>query len=509
MGQKEVRVRFAPSPTGPLHMGGVRTALFNYLFARKHGGKFILRIEDTDQKRYVEKAEEYIMESLRWCGIHPDEGPQVGGSHGPYRQSERKAHYRKYVDLLLEKGHAYYAFDTPEELEQMRTELKTDKNPNPQYDCTTRMRMKNALSLSAEEVEERLASGQPYVVRYKMPEDETIVINDLVRGRVEMQSRLQDDKVLFKPDGLPTYHLANVVDDLEMEISHVIRGEEWLPSKALHVMLYRSLGREQDMPRFAHLPLILKPEGKGKLSKRDGDKGGFPVFPLDWQDPASGDVYQGFREKGYYPEAFINILAMLGWSPGTEQELFSLDELSQAFSLERVQKAGARFDPEKARWFNNQYLQKRDPLLLSGEFAKVLRDRGVEADTIYIKQVVELVRERANFVHELWGQSAFFFRAPEEYDAKTVKKRWKEDSPQIVSQLKEVLADTLPFKAENAEQAVKSYIEGNGISMGKAMIGLRLMLVGAGQGPDLFKIAELIGRDECISRIEKGLKALA
>lgn len=407
--QKSVRVRFAPSPTGPLHIGGVRTALYNYLFAKRNNGTFILRIEDTDQLRYVPGAEEYIIESLKWCGIRYDEGPGIGGDYGPYRQSERQNLYRDFANQLIDNGYAYYAFDTPQELEEMRERLKAEKSDSQQYDVKTRGGMTNSLTLSQDETQHRISSGEPYVIRIKIPENEIIVVNDLIRGKVEVRSELLDDKVLFKSDGMPTYHLANIVDDHLMDISHVIRGEEWLPSAPLHVFLYRCF--KWEAPQFAHLPLLLKPDGNGKLSKRDGDRLGFPVFPLKWEDPISRDVSSGYRESGYFPEAFINMLALLGWNPGTEQEIFSLEELTKEFSLERVGKSGSKFDPDKAKWFNHKYLVEISNTKLAEQFAPYIAERGITVDLGFVEKVVEIIKERANFVSDFWEQSSFFFTA--------------------------------------------------------------------------------------------------
>ncbi len=503
-----VRVRFAPSPTGPLHMGGVRTALYNYLFARKHQGKFLLRIEDTDQNRFVPGAEEYIMESLKWCGIQWDEGPDNPGAYGPYRQSDRKVLYKDYILHLVNSGHAYYAFDTPEELEAMREKLSSDKSGNPQYDSNTRLEMKNSLTLSEKEVEERLAAGEPYVVRVKIPESEEVVINDLIRGKVSVDSGLLDDKVLFKSDGMPTYHLANVVDDHLMHVTHVIRGEEWLPSAPLHVLLYRFLGWEDSMPQFAHLPLLLKPDGHGKLSKRDGDRLGFPVFPLEWKDPETGDTAKGYRETGYFPEAFVNILALLGWNPGTEQELFSMDELIHAFSLDRVGKSGARFDPEKASWFKHRYIQEKPLEEISELFLVDLQKKGIEADMKTAKTVVALVRDRINFLHEIWDQADFFFSAPEQYDEKFAKKKWKEETSGLMLQLSEKLVEIENFSREHIEAGLESFMEEQDIGAGKLMPGLRLALVGAGRGPDLKEIMVVLGKEETVRRISKAVARL-
>jgi glutamyl-tRNA synthetase len=504
--QKPVRVRFAPSPTGPLHIGGVRTALYNFLFAKKNNGTFILRIEDTDQLRYVKGAEQYIIESLKWCGIHYDEGPDAGGKFAPYRQSERKALYAQFADKLLESGKAYYAFDTPEELDAMRERLKAEKSSSQQYDVTTRGLMKNALTLDQKETQKRIADGDPYVIRIKIPENETIVVNDLIRGRVEVKSELLDDKVLFKSDGMPTYHLANIVDDHLMGISHVIRGEEWLPSAPLHVYLYDCFGWEA--PQFAHLPLLLKPDGNGKLSKRDGDRLGFPVFPLQWKDPSSGEISSGYRESGYFPEAFINMLALLGWNPGTEQEIFSLQELAEIFSLDRVGKSGSKFDPEKAKWFNHKYLVKQSDADLAESFMAILSEKGVETTPEFVEKIVGLIKDRANFISDFWEQSAFFFAPPQSYDEKVAKKRWKGDTPEIMHALKDQLTDLDTFKAENIKEMIHHFVEEKGVGMGVVMNALRLLLVGGGFGPDLMLIAELLGKEEVISRIENGIEKL-
>jgi glutamyl-tRNA synthetase len=483
-------------------MGGVRTALYNFLFARKHGGSFLLRIEDTDQSRFVPGAGEYIMESLRWCGIQWDEGPDTGGPHAPYRQSERKQLYLRHAMQLVESGHAYYAFDTPEDLEAMRQRLEREKSGNPQYDSHTRMQMKNSLTLPLEEVRRRLASGEPYVIRIKIPAGEEVLVSDLIRGEVRVSSSLLDDKVLFKSDGMPTYHLANVVDDCLMEITHVIRGEEWLPSAPLHVMLYRFLGWEDRMPRFAHLPLLLKPDGNGKLSKRDGDRLGFPVFPLQWKDPVSGQVSSGYRETGYFPEAFVNMLALLGWNPGTEQELFSMQELVDGFSLERVGKSGSRFDPEKAKWFNQQYLQRKPLKEVAGELVTELQKRGIPTGSADPARVAALMRDRAHFSGELAEQSAFFFRAPGHFDTAFAAKRWKADTPDILLQIRDLLSAMEPFDAGTIDKALHEFMEQRGLGAGKVMPGLRLALVGSGTGPDVKDIMEVLGREECIRRIE-------
>ncbi|MFN2395335.1 MAG: glutamate--tRNA ligase [Bacteroidales bacterium] len=507
MTNKKVRVRFAPSPTGPLHIGGVRTALYNYLFARKHGGNFLLRIEDTDQNRFVQGAEEYIMESLRWCGIHWDEGPGKDGPHAPYRQSERKELYRRYAIQLIENGHAYYAFDTAEELEAMRKRIEAEKG-NAQYDATTRGSMKNSLTLNRVETVAMLESGAPYVVRFKMPANEEVVMQDQIRGTVKVNTSLLDDKVLFKSDGMPTYHLANVVDDYLMEISHVIRGEEWLPSLPLHVLLYRSLGWENSMPHFAHLPLLLKPDGNGKLSKRDGDRLGFPVFPLMWNDPNSGEISAGYRESGYFADAFVNMLALLGWNPGTDKEIFSMDELVEAFSLERVGKSGSKFDPAKAKWFNHQYLLRRDDKEVAALFDLILKDRGIHESMEKITKIVSMVKDRVSFVHEMWDQAIFFFIAPREYDEKMVKKKWKEDTPDILRQVTDVLRNLESFTVETIDKALHDYMEEHEVGAGKLMIALRLSLVGAGMGPDLKEIMVLLGKEETVARIEKAINII-
>lgn len=503
----KVRVRFAPSPTGPLHMGGVRTALFNYLFAKRHGGDFLLRIEDTDQTRYVPGAEDYILESLKWCGITPDEGFSVGGDCGPYVQSERADIYRDYAVKLVESGNAYYAFDTPEEMNALRAEYEAEKKPFV-YNNESRKTLKNSLALSTQESDAIMASGAPFVVRFKMPENETVVVDDAIRGKVSFNTNDLDDKVLFKSDGLPTYHLANVVDDYLMQISHVIRGEEWLPSVALHALLYKALGFEANTPVFAHLPLILKPVGKGKLSKRDGDKLGFPVFPLEWTDPKSGDVSTGYKDQGYLPEAFVNMLAFLGWNPGTEQEIFSIEELSKAFSLERVNKAGAKFDPEKTKWFNHQYIVASSNDDLAELYRPILEEKGVKAEAAFVAEVVGLVKERTNFVHEFWDQSSFFFEAPTEYDAKVVKKRWKNQVPAHMADLTELLKTVEDFSSANTEEVVKGWISDNELGMGAIMNAFRLAIVGAGKGPHLFDIIAMIGKEDTIVRLERALSEL-
>ncbi len=504
---QNIRVRFAPSPTGPLHIGGLRTALFNYLFARKNGGVFILRIEDTDQTRYVEGAEEYIMEALDWCGLTPDEGPRQSGGFGPYRQSERKSQYQSYAMQLLEGNFAYYAFDTPEELDSIRKDYETRKETFV-YDARVRGSMKNSLSMTPQEVEEAIASGTPYVIRFRFEADQEIVMQDMVRGEVVVNTSTLDDKILFKSDGMPTYHLANVVDDNLMAISHVIRGEEWLPSLPLHVSLYRAFGWEHLMPNFAHLPLILKPTGKGKLSKRDGEKGGFPVFPLEWKDPVSGDISPGYREEGYLPEGCINMLALLGWNPGTEQELFSLDELIQEFQLEKVGRSGSRFDPEKTLWFNHQHIQLMGDEELIPAFQSVLKANGVNMDDGMVKLLVPIIKPRIDFFHKIWEESWFFFQAPSSYDPIVVKKRWKEDTPGKMEQLAEALKQCEPFTAESVETYVKELISSEEWGMGAIMNAWRLLLVGAAKGPGLFDLAAFIGKDEVIQRMKSGISEI-
>lgn len=507
MENKHVRVRFAPSPTGPLHIGGVRTALYNYLFAKQNNGDFILRIEDTDQTRHVKGAEEYIIESLKWCNIRFNEGVTAGGAHAPYRQSERKEIYRKYAEQLVQSGTAYYAFDTPEALEAMRKRQESSKASYTGYNYKERMEMKNSLSLPEVEVNRLIESSQPYVIRFKIPRNENIIFYDYIRKDLIFNSSTLDDKVLFKSDGLPTYHLANVVDDYLMQITHVIRGEEWLPSTPLHVLLYKAFGWEENMPQFAHLPLLLKPDGKGKLSKRDGDMLGFPVFPIAWHSP-DGEIYSGFRESGYLPEAFINLIALLGWNPGTEKEIFLMDELIEAFSIERITKAGARFDPEKAKWFNHYYLQQKDLDELAIEFDKLLKGKGINSESGYIKQVIFLVKERITFVKDLWDQGSFFFIAPEKYDSEIIKKRWKTDTADNLKQIIELLKKTELLIDENLEQLVKEYITNNQMNPGQMLNCLRLCLVGESKGPELFKIIDLIGRDETIKRINRAIKII-
>lgn len=504
MSERKVRVRFAPSPTGPLHIGGVRTALYNYLFARQHNGELVFRIEDTDSNRFVPGAEEYILESFRWLGIKFDEGVSFGGNHGPYRQSERREIYKEYVQQLLEEGKAYYAFDTPEELEAKRAE-----GSNFQYDSHTRMQMRNSLTLPKDEVERLISEGEQYTVRFKIEPGQEIHINDMIRGDVCIKSDILDDKVLYKSaDELPTYHLANIVDDHLMEISHVIRGEEWLPSAPLHVLLYQAFGWEDTMPRFAHLPLLLKPEGKGKLSKRDGDRLGFPVFPLEWHDPKTEEMSSGYRESGYFPEAVVNFLALLGWNPGTEQELFSLDELVQAFDITKCSKSGAKFDYQKGIWFNHEYILRKSDEEIARLFAPIVANNGVEETFERVQLVVSMMKDRVSFVKELWPLCSFFFIAPTEYDEKTVKKRWKENSTQQMTELCEVLENIEDFSIEGQEVIVEKWIADKGYKMGDIMNAFRVALVGIGKGPGMFDISAFLGKEETIHRLKKAIQVL-
>lgn len=504
MTERRVRVRFAPSPTGPLHIGGVRTALFNYLFARQHGGDFVFRIEDTDSHRFVPGAEEYIIESFKWLGIKFDEGVSFGGDHGPYRQSERRDIYKKYVDQLLADGKAYYAFDTPEELDAKRAEIQ-----NFQYDARTRMQMRNSLSLPEAEWRQMIADGEQYVVRFLITPGIEVHVNDMIRGDVVIKSDILDDKVLYKSaDELPTYHLANIVDDHLMEISHVIRGEEWLPSAPLHVLLYRAFGWEDTMPRFAHLPLLLKPEGKGKLSKRDGDRLGFPVFPLEWHDPKTGEVSSGYRESGYFPEAVVNFLALLGWNPGTEQELFSLEELVEAFDISKCSKSGAKFDYQKGIWFNHEYILRKSNEEIADLFAPIVANNGVDESMERIRTVVSLMKDRVSFVRELWDLCSFFFLPPTEYDEKTVRKRWKEYSAQQMTELAEVLEGIDDFSIEGQEPVVMKWVEDKGYKLGDVMNAFRLALVGIGKGPGMFDISAFLGKEETLRRLRRAVKVL-
>ncbi len=506
MAQSNVRVRFAPSPTGPLHIGGVRTALFNYLFAKKNNGTFILRIEDTDQTRFVPGAEEYIIESLKWLGIEIDESDAKGGPYAPYKQSQRKEIYIKYAQQLINTGWAYYAFDKPEALDVVRAQFEQEGKTFA-YDQHIRLSLDNSLNPSCTNPLERVANGEHYVIRFKIPENIEIQATDMVRGKINFQSSTLDDKVIFKSDGLPTYHLANVVDDRLMNISHVIRGEEWLPSVPLHILLYRAFGWESEMPQFAHLPLILKPSGKGKLSKRDGDKDGFPVFPLLWKTE-DGEVSKGYKEYGYYPEAVVNLLSLLGWNPGTEQEIFTMDELIQAFSFNHVHLAGARFNPEKSKWFNHQYLQKQELSALAQEFKAELQSRNIEASNDLIYKVLPLVKERVSFVNELWAQTFFFFEAPITYDEKVAQKRWKDGVPALMASLPAVLQTVTNWQATSIKEAVSAHVEKSGVNFGGVMNSFRLALVGGSFGPDLFDILEIIGQEESCQRIIKAVAIL-
>ncbi len=504
---RKVRVRFAPSPTGPLHIGGVRTALYNYLFARRNGGDMILRIEDTDSHRFVPGAEDYINEALAWLGIKIDEGVREGGNYGPYKQSERRDIYREHVKMLLDNGKAYIAFDTPEELEAAR-----NATPNFQYDASTRGNMRNSLSLPAEEVKRLIDEGTPYVVRFLIEPGRDVVVDDLLRGKVTINSSILDDKVLYKSaDDLPTYHLANIVDDHLMEVSHVIRGEEWLPSAPLHVLLYEAFGWKDTQPQFVHLPLLLKPDGKGKLSKRDGDRLGFPVFPLEWHDPASGAISTGYRESGYLPEAVINFLALLGWNPGDDTEIMNMDELIEKFSFDHCSRSGAKFAYDKGRWFNHEYLQMTSDEELARLFRPILEAHGVNNNDFsdeYVARVVGLVKGRINFVADLWDQAKFFFQAPVEYAEKDIKKRWKEDTPEILTQLIEVLKAIPDFSSAAAEPIVLDWVAGKEYHLGNVMNAFRLTLVGECKGPHIFDITELLGKEETIRRIEKGIETI-
>lgn len=501
-----VRVRFAPSPTGPLHIGGVRTALFNYLFAKKYNGTFVLRIEDTDQTRYVKNAEQYIVDALKWCNIPFDEGPGNNEKFGPYRQSERKELYKEYADILLEKGWAYYAFDTAEELDAHRKNHE-ENGKTFTYNWHNREKLNSSLRLSSEEVEAKLAAGDKYVIRFKTPQDETLILEDEIRGKIKIDTNVLDDKVLFKSDGMPTYHLANIVDDHLMEISHVIRGEEWLPSMALHILLYRAF--DWKAPKFAHLPLILKPVGKGKLSKRDGDKLGFPVFPLAYTNEQTGDVSRGYKEDGYFNDAFINMLALLGWNPGTEQEIFSLEELVEAFDLSRVSKSGAKFSPDKTNWFNQQYLQTKSDEELTALYLPILEEKGITADENFTQKIVSLIKERATFVADFWELSNFFFENPSAYDEKAAKKQWKETTSELMQELITVISTIEDFTIENAQTQIKGWITSKEIGFGKVMQPLRLSLVGKLAGPDLFDIMTMIGKENTIARIKNAIDKLS
>ncbi len=508
---KSIRVRFAPSPTGPLHIGGIRTALYNYLLAKKYDGQFILRIEDTDQKRFVPGAVEYIREALEWSGIRPDEGYGYGGDKGPYKQSERQTVYRQYVQQLLDEGKAYYAFDTPGDLERLREKYQKQGKVFT-YNHEVRHSLNNALSLSPEEVNAKLKSGEPYTVRFKIPEGKTLVLNDLIRGEITINTSELDDKVIMKSDGLPTYHLANIVDDHLMEITHVIRGEEWLPSLPLHILLYEAFGWEP--PRFAHLPLILKPQGKGKLSKRDGAKGGFPVFPLAWTDPQTGETLSGYREEGYLPQAFINMLALLGWNPGDEREIFTIDELIDAFDLSHINKSGARFDPGKARWIQQQHFQRLPKAEMLEYVLPVLEEktglhlRGKKMRE-YVEKVLEMVRERLVFPADIWEWASFFFEAPKTFNPKAVKKQWKSQTPEMLSGLRNVLANIDPWEAGHIKEKVGAWIQEKELGFGKVLQPLRIALTGDLKGPDLFQTTELLGRDEVLKRIDFALEKLS
>jgi glutamyl-tRNA synthetase len=504
MSNQPIRVRFAPSPTGPLHIGGVRTALYNYLFARKHGGRFILRIEDTDSTRFVPGAEEYIIEAFRWLGLTFDEGVDTGGDYAPYRQSERKTIYKQYADQLITDGKAYTAFDTPAELEAKRQAVA-----NFQYDAGTRMEMCNSLTLSAEEVQQRINVSEHYVVRLLVQPNEEVKVHDLIRGEITVNSSVLDDKVLYKSaDQLPTYHLANIVDDHLMAISHVIRGEEWLPSAPLHVLLYRALGWADTMPVFAHLPLLLKPDGKGKLSKRDGDRLGFPVFPLEWHDPKSGETSTGFREKGYLPQALLNFLALLGWNPGDEREVMTMEELIEAFDLAKCNRSGAKFDFQKGIWFNHEYILHMDNATAARLFAPILEADGIHAPLERVEQVVGLMKGRVNFIHELWPLCRFFFQAPTHYDEKTRQKRWKPQSPVQIAELKELLASLEDFSIPAQEAAVMAWITEKGYGTGDVMNACRLALVGEGIGPGIFDLTAFLGKEETLRRLDAALSQL-
>jgi glutamyl-tRNA synthetase len=514
MNPKRIRVRFAPSPTGPLHMGGVRTALYNYLFAKKHGGDFVLRIEDTDQGRFVPGAEEYIIEALKWCGIEPNEGLGFGdGPYAPYRQSERKPMFRQYAEQLVKRGHAYYAFDTSEEMDALRKQAEANKQTFS-YDARTRMQLQNSLALSETEVKTRIESGMPYVIRLKVPQGENIHINDLIRGEVVFQSDNVDDKVLLKSDGMPTYHLAHIVDDYLMKITHAVRGEEWLPSAPAHVLIYRYLGWENDMPRLAHLPLLLKPDGNGKLSKRDGDRLGFPVFPLDWNDPFSGEKSSGYRERGYYPEAFVNMLAFLGWNPGTEQEIFTLEELCTHFSFEHIHKAGAKFDPEKAKWFNEHYLRATESSVLGAHikadvqqtFSITDGDRRLSAE--YLTKAAELLKPRVQFEHEMKTTGAYLFQAPDTYDEDVVAKKWKPELRPFFEALQTALASLPAFTSAAIDETIKATAAANNVKPGEIMQMLRVIVSGQGGGVDLLGMIELLGQTEISERMTRALSRI-
>jgi len=502
--ESNVRVRFAPSPTGPLHIGGVRTALYNYLFAKKHQGTFVLRIEDTDQTRYVANAEQYIIDALQWCNIPFDEGPKTDDKFGPYRQSERKEIYKKYVDILINTGWAYYAFDTSEQLDAHRKQHESEgKTFMYNWHNRAKGRLINSLVLSEDEVQQKINAGEKFVIRFKTPQDEILQMEDEIRGKISIDTNTLDDKILCKSDGMPTYHLANIVDDHLMEISHVIRGEEWLPSMPLHVLLYRAF--DWKAPKFAHLPLILKPVGKGKLSKRDGDKLGFPVFPLEYRNEKTGDVSRGYKEDGYFADAFINMLAFLGWNPGTEQELFSLEKLIQEFDLNRVSKSGAKFNPDKTKWFQQQYMQLKSDTALTNLYLPILEEKGIKTEKSYVEKVISLIKERAVFIDDFWGLSAFFFTSPTEFDAKASKKNWKPETGSLMTELISVIESIEDFSSENTETHIKTWITNKEIGFGKVMQPLRLSLVGKLAGPHLFDIIAMIGKEETIKRLENSI----
>ena len=505
--ERKVRVRFAPSPTGALHLGGVRTALFNYLFARHHGGDFLLRIEDTDQTRYVPGAEEYIIESLKWCGLTVDEGVGAGGEYGPYRQSERKEIYKEYALQLITSGNAYYSFDTAEELDAKRKACE-EHGETFIYNAVSRKELRNSLHMDSDEVQNLLNSGAHYVIRFKMPENEELHLHDVIRGEVQFNSSLLDDKVLYKSDGMPTYHLANIVDDHLMKITHVIRGEEWLPSLPLHVLLYKAFGWEDTMPQFAHLPLILKPVGNGKLSKRDGNKMGFPVFPMEFTDPATGENWHGYKEDGYFPDAFINMLALLGWNPGTEQEIFTLQELCDLFTLDRVKKSGAKFDPEKTKWFNHKYLVAKPDAELAGLLAQMLASHQLSYDLQKLEKICGLMKERANFISDLFNDSLFFFVAPTEYNEKDSKKYWKEESTPLMKELLEILKSIDDYSFANTDKIISGWINEKELGFGKVMNPFRVAIVGVAKGPHMYDIMEIIGKDETVRRLEKANQTL-
>lgn len=505
--EKKVRVRFAPSPTGGLHLGGVRTVLYNYLFAKKNNGDFVLRIEDTDQSRYVPGAEEYIFETLKWCGLEPDESTQHDGKFGPYRQSERKEQYRKYAEELVQKGFAYYAFDTAEELDAMRNRLRTTENPSPQYDRKVRMEMKNSLVLPKEEVDKLLQENTPHVIRIKMPDTGNVTFTDMIRGEVSFDTSVVDDKVLLKADGMPTYHLAVVVDDYLMQITHAFRGEEWLPSAPVHILLWRYLFGEENMPKWAHLPLILGPNGK--LSKRDGAKYGFPVFAMNWKDPKTGELTAGFREKGFLPQAFVNLLAMLGWNDGTEQEVFSLDELIEKFSIEKVHKGGAKFDFEKAKWFNHEWIKKLPASAYKQEVTSSFNEKGLEiSDDAFLERIIELVKDRCTMLNDFWDNSYFFFCAPKQIDFTPIKARWNDDKKKYFQLLLKTLHSISDWKAASIENLFKQLAEQSTLKVGELALPLRLMLVGGKFGPPVFEIAEVLGKEETMTRVEAALEQL-